>query len=113
MAVLDSLQGRHRFNTSIALKSLLRLAAKCRRVFANPTAGLSVPRGDPDSLLPLTDEEIAAIERTVNHPARRLAVVMAAVHATRGEAIRTLTLEDVDLARDRIILAGQRRPSGN
>ncbi len=111
-AALDLLRGRERFNTALALKSLFRFAAKHRRVFANPTAGLSVPRGDVNDHLPLTDEEITAIEHTATSPAQRLAIALAAVHAARGETIRRLTLEDVDLARDRIVLSGQRRPLG-
>lgn len=109
---LDQLQGRARFNTAMALKSLFRFAAKYRRVFANPTAGLSIPRGDAANLLPLTGQEIAAIEHTVTSPAQRLAVALAAVHAARGETIRHLTLDDLDLARDRITMAGQYRPLG-
>lgn len=75
---LDQLQGRARFNTAMALKSLFRFATRYRRVFANPTVGLSIPRGDSASLLPLTDQEIAAIEHTVTSPAQRLAVALAA-----------------------------------
>ena len=109
---LDLLQGHERFNTATALKSLFRFTTKYRRVFANPTTGLSVSRGDLDDLLPLTNQEIATIEDTAASPAQRLAVALAAVHAARGETIRLLTLDDVDLSGDRITLAGQRRPLG-
>lgn len=112
-AALDQLHGQRRFNTATALKSLFRFAVKYRRVFANPTTGLSVPHGSIDIMLTLTDQEITAIETTATTPAQRLAVALAAVHAARGEMIRRLTLDDVDLAKDRLSLAGQLRPLGN
>lgn len=109
---LAQLRGQRRFNTSTALKSLFGFATKYRRVFANPTAGLSVPHGSIDNLLTLTDEEITTIETTATTPAQRLAVALAAVHAARGETIRCLTLDEVDLAKDHLSVAGQPRPLG-
>ena len=59
----------------------------------------AVPGGEPGELL---------IPEPV--PAARLALALAAVHAARPEAIRTLALGDVDLGNRRITLAGQSRP---
>ena len=41
-----------------------------------------------------------------------MALALAAVHATRGEAIRRLTLNEVNLPKDQLTLAGQLRPLG-
>ena len=57
-----------------ALKPLFRFAVKYRRVFANPTTGLSVPHVSIDNMLTLTGEEITAIETTATTPAQRLAI---------------------------------------
>ncbi|WP_052682080.1 hypothetical protein [Saccharothrix sp. ST-888] len=46
----------------------------------------------------------------VTSPAGRLAVALAAVHAARPGAIRTLQLDDADLGNRRITLAGRTHP---
>ena len=40
------------------------------------------------SLLPMTDNEIRAVEQAITLPGQRLIVALAAVHAARWEAIR-------------------------
>ena len=44
--------------------------------------------------------------------AQRLAIALAAVHAARPQAIRELTLDDIDLPNRRITLAGHWQPLG-
>ena len=60
----------------------------------------------------MTDEEIRAVEQAATTPAQRLTVALAAVHAARPEAIRELTLDDIDLPSRRITIAGHRQRLG-
>jgi hypothetical protein len=57
-------------------------------------------------LVPMTDEQIRAIEAAAVSPAQRLVVTLAAIHAASVTAVRELTLDDLDLPRRRITLAG-------
>ncbi len=111
-AALDSLRGERRSNAIVALRSLFRFAKKRGLIFADPTARLAVPRPDGQSLLPLTDIEIRAIEQAAVTPAQRLIVALAAVHAARAAAIRHLALDDLDLPNRRITLAGHTQHLG-
>jgi integrase len=54
----------------------------------------------------MTDDEIRAVEQAITLPGQRLIVALAAVHAARWEAIRDLTLDDLDLPNRRITIAG-------
>ena len=45
----------------------------------------------------MTEDEIRAVEQAITLPGQRLIVALAAVHAARWEAIRDLTLDDLDL----------------
>jgi len=58
-------------------------------------------------VLPLTDDQAAAIGRAAVTPAQRLVVALVAVHAARPAAIRHLLVDDIDLAARRITLAGR------
>lgn len=49
------------------------------------------------------------LSSTPTPPAQRLIVVLAAVHAARNQAIRDLTLDDIDIPNRRITIAGHRR----
>ena len=60
----------------------------------------------------MTAEQIRAEEQAAATPAQRLAVALAAVHAARPQAIRELTLDDIDLPSRRITLAGHRQRLG-
>lgn len=104
-AVLAPLSGRRRRNAIAALRSLFRHAKKHGRIFADPTRRLRSEE-IPVSVLPLTEHEISAVERTATHPIHRLVIALTAVHAARPAAIRPLTLDDVDLAARRFTFAG-------
>jgi hypothetical protein len=67
---------------------------------------LKAERVEP-GLIPLTDNEIRAVEQAATNPAQRLIVALAAVHAARTATIRHLTLDDLDLLNRRITLDGQ------
>jgi hypothetical protein len=110
--VLEPLHGHRRYNAIMALRSLFRFAKRRGLTFADPTRHLSGGRGAGRTVLPMTAEQIRAVERAAVTPAQRLAVVLAAVHAARSQAIRELTLDDIDLPSRRITIAGHRQRLG-
>lgn len=111
-AVLEPLRGHRRYNAIMALRSLFRFAKRRGLTFADPTRHLSGGRGAGRAVLPMTAEEIRAVERAAVTPAQRLVIALAAVHAARPKAIRELTLDDIDLSSRRITLAGHRQRLG-
>jgi integrase len=110
--VLEPLRGHRRYNAIMALRSLFRFAKRHGLTFADPTRHLSGGRGARRILLPMTAEEIRAVQQAAVTPAQRLAIALAAVHAARPKAIRELTLDDIDLPSWRITIAGHRQRLG-
>ena len=110
--VLEPLRGHRRYNAITALRSLFRFAKRRGLTFADPTAHLGGGRACERTLLPMTAEEIHAVQQAAVAPAQRLAIALAAVHAARPKAIRELTLDDIDLPNRRVILAGHRERLG-
>jgi site-specific recombinase XerD len=110
-AALEPLRGHQHRCTVVALRSLFRFAKKRGLIFANPTTRLKATRVEP-GLIPLTDNEIRAVEQAARNPAQRLIVALAAVHAARTATIRHLTLDDLDLPNRRITLAGHNQRLG-
>jgi hypothetical protein len=104
--VLEPLRGHRRYNAITALRSLFRFAKRRSLTFTDPTAHLSGGRGAGRTMLPMTAEQAAVT------PAQRLAIALAVLHAARPEAIRELTLGDIDLPGRRITLAGHRQRLG-
>jgi hypothetical protein len=91
---------------------MFRFAKKRGLIFANPTTGLKARPAD-FALLPMTDEEIHAVEQLATDPAWRVIVALAAAeNAARTGAIRRLKLVDVDLANHRITFASRRQRLG-
>ena len=111
-AVLEPLRGHRRYNAITALRSLFRFAKRRGLTFADPTRHLRGGRGAGRTVLPMTAEQIRAVQQAAATPAQRLAIALAAVHASRPGAIRELTLEDIDLPSRRISIAGHRQPLG-
>ena len=111
-AVLEALRGHRRYNAITALRSLFRFAKRRGVTFADPTAHLRGGRGAGRTVLPMTAEQIRAVQQAAATPAQRLAIALAAVHAARPGAIRELTLEDIDLPSRRISIAGHSQPLG-
>jgi hypothetical protein len=60
----------------------------------------------------MTAGQIRAAGQAAVTPAQRLAIALAAVRAARPQAIRELTLDDIDLPSRRITLAGHRQRLG-
>ncbi len=110
-AALDSLRGHRRNNTVKAFRSLFRFAKKHGLVFTDPTIRFKASTTDP-GLIPMTGAEIRAVEHLATGPAERLIIALAAEHATRTDAIRHLTLDDIDLPNRRITLAGHNQRLG-
>jgi len=92
------------------LRSLFRFAKRHGLTFADPTRHLSGGRSAGRTVLPMTAEQIRAVQQAAVTPAHRLAVALAAVHAARPGAIRELTLDDIDLPNRRLTIAGHRQP---
>ncbi|NUT46732.1 MAG: integrase, partial [Saccharothrix sp.] len=111
--VLDTLTGHRRRNAVTALKSLFVFAKRTRRVFTDPVRKLSVGRDLNRQVLPMTDDEIAAVQQTAVTPAQRLIVALAAVHAARAKPIREIRLDHIDLAQRRITIAGHHHALGD
>jgi integrase len=103
------LRGHRCRNALTALRSLFQFAKRRRLVFTDPTRRLSVGEDIPRVALPMTDEEVRQVELTAGTPAQRFVVALAAVHAARAKTIRELTLADIDLANERITLAGHQQ----
>lgn len=110
-AALDPLRGYQRNNAICALRSLFRFAKRRGLIFTNPTTGVKTHRVEP-ALMPMTDTEIRAIETLATGPAQRLALTLAAEHATRTNTIRALTLDALDLSNRRITLDGHTQRLG-
>jgi hypothetical protein len=109
-AALSRLHGHPRYNAVAALRSLFRLAKRRGLVFTDPTRHLAgAGRGVTRTLLPMTDTEISNVRDAVTSPTQRLVVALAAMHAARSQAIRALTLDDVDLSGRTIVLAGHQQ----
>jgi site-specific recombinase XerD len=110
LAVATALHGGQRRHTLSVLRSLFRHAKKTGAVFADPTARIRIGRHDYGVILPLQPGEVGEAVSVATTPAARLALILAAVHATRPKTIRELLLEDVDLGNRRLIINGRIRP---
>lgn len=102
--------GYRRRQRVVALRSLLRHCKRAHTAFADPTTGVRASRDAEPVILPLTGEQIDDVTAAAHTPAARLAVALAAIHAPRPEAIRALTVDDVDLGNRRLTIAGVTRP---
>ena len=101
-----ALQRHHRAALAVPVRQTTR--PDVRRPHPAPRGG----RGAGRTMLPMTAEQIRAVQQAAVTPAQRLAIALAAVHAARPGAIRELTLDDIDLPSRRITIAGHRQPLG-
>jgi integrase family protein with SAM-like domain len=111
-AGLEELRGHPLCTAISAVRSLFRFAKKRGLIFANPARRLSAAEPEP-SLLPMTDDEVRAVEQAITLPGQRLIVALAAVHAARWESIPALTLDDPGLPNRRITIAGHPQRPGD
>ena len=109
-AVADALRGHLRRRTLGALRSLTRHCKKNGTIFADPAARVRIGHRDEPIILPLGANQIHDATQAATTPAARIALALAAVHAARPEAIRTLRLDDVDLGNRRLTIGSVTRP---
>ena len=110
-AVADALRGHLRRRTLGALRSLTRHCKKNGTIFADPAARVRIGHRDEPIILPLGANQIHDATQAATTPAARIALALAAVHAARPEAIRTLRLDDVDLGNRRLTIGSVTRPA--
>ncbi|WP_433521534.1 hypothetical protein ACQPZ2_01350 [Nocardia pseudovaccinii] len=109
-AVVGALRGHRRRQALGALRSLTRHCKKNGTIFADPAARVRLgSRGDP-IIIPLRGNQIDDATKAAITPAARIALALAAVHAARPEAIRTLRLDDVNLGNRRLTINSVTRP---
>jgi integrase len=111
-AGLEELRGHPLCTAISAVRSLFRFARKRGLIFADPARRLSAAGPEP-SMLPMTGDEIRAVEQAITLPGQRLIVALAAVHAARWKAIQALALDDLDLPNRRITIAGHPQRLGD
>ncbi|MGW7045162.1 hypothetical protein ACWGDT_21120 [Streptomyces avermitilis] len=110
LAQVKTLHGHERHQTLTALRSLFGWAKKNGIAFRNPTARIKVGTVEYSILQPLLPQQVNRSVEAVRSPAR-LALALAASHATRAGAIRALQLDNVDLGNRRLTIAGRTRPT--
>ena len=110
-AAIAGLTGYRRRQRLIALRSLFQYCKASRTIYADPAAGIRAGPSEAEPvIMPLTAAAIDDATAAARTPAARLALILAAVHAARPEAIRTVTIDDVDLPNRRLTIAGVTRP---
>jgi hypothetical protein len=109
-AATGLLSGSLRRQTLTALRSLFGHARKTGRIFRDPTRGVRDSQRPLLLIQPLQPAEIDQATSAAVTPAARLAVALAAIHATRPKTIRELHLDDADLGNRRLAIAGKARP---
>ncbi|GGP01159.1 hypothetical protein GCM10012280_71460 [Wenjunlia tyrosinilytica] len=107
---LETVQGSQRQHTIVALRSLFGRAKKNGTIFKNPTSRIRVGQHEEGVIQPLEPEQINGSVAAVTHPADRLILALAAVHAARSAAIRRLQLDDLDIGNRRLSIDGRTRP---
>lgn len=110
LAYLDTVQGAQRQATVVALRSLFRRAKRNGTIFKNPTSRIRVGQREEGVLQPLEPHHVNGSVAAVTHPADRLILALAAVHAARTAAIRRLQLDDLDIGNRRLTIDGRTRP---
>ncbi|MGW1887239.1 hypothetical protein [Streptomyces sp. NPDC001970] len=110
LAHLENVQGSQRQTTIIALRSLFGRAKKNGTIFKNPTSRIRVGPREEGVIPPLDPGHMNGSVAAVTHPADRLILALAAVHAARSAAIRRLQLDDLDIGNRRLSIDGRTRP---
>ncbi|QCX82624.1 hypothetical protein C9F11_45320 (plasmid) [Streptomyces sp. YIM 121038] len=109
LAHLETVQGSQRQTTIIALRSLFGRAKKNGTIFKNPTSRIRVGQREEGVIQPMEPGHINGSVAAVTHPADRLILALAAVHAARSAAIRRLRLDDLDIGNRRLSIDGRTR----
>ncbi|WP_167529586.1 hypothetical protein [Streptomyces spinoverrucosus] len=94
-----------------ALRSLFGALKAERLIFSNPMRGIKGGRLTTTIPSPLTAEEVAEVAQAAQQdPALRVVVALSGIHALAAHQIRTLLLDQVDLAGCRLELESLNRP---
>jgi integrase len=98
-----------------ALTALRSLFGCCKRrgtIFRDPTSRIRVGRHPDPVLVPLEQRDVdqAVAAAAASTAEQRLVLALAAIHAARPLAIRSLLLDDLDLGNRRLTIAGRTRP---
>jgi integrase len=110
-AFLAGLHGTQRNHATVAVRSLFGYARRHGVIFRNPAARLRGVSRQPTTIIqPLDPARLRPVLAAASHPAARLILALAAVHAARTGAIRDLQLDDLDLGNRRISIGGRSRP---
>jgi len=107
---LDALHGSRRTNTLVALRSLFASCKTTGTIFRNPASRIKVSQREHQLIQPLQPEQIQQAIAAATRPADPLIIALAAIHAARPAAIRSLQLHDIDLGNRRLTIAGHTRP---
>jgi integrase len=107
--VIDDLPAHSRAQALVILRSLFKYLKREKRIFANPAARLRPGRVNLAALLPMEPTDYRDAVAVATTPERRVALVLAAVHAARPADIRTLKLDDIDLGARRLTIRGHTR----
>jgi integrase len=107
---LAPLTGATRLLALSAMRSLFGTLKSRRVLFTNPAAPLTGRQVQPPPVLPLDDGLRARLLGRLHHPAERLIVLVAGVHALRPSDICALTLNDADPAAGTLLHGGRVRP---
>ena len=110
VAHADALFGRQRQVVVVALRSLFAWAKRECVVFANPATRIPLGAVARPVWQPLAAGDLARTLEVATTPRDRLVIALAAVHAARNAGIRSMTIDDVDLANRRLTIAGHTRP---
>ncbi|MEW2550398.1 hypothetical protein AB0957_01430 [Streptomyces zhihengii] len=109
-AALDNHQGRQRKDLHVSLRSLFAYLRQVKAVFRNPTAGIKAGSYPQPPILPLAENCYSDAVAAATTPEQQVLLVLTVVHAARRPAIKTLTLDDLDLPGRTLTLGGHRRP---
>ncbi len=110
LAVAAARHGNQRHHTLSVLRSLFRHCKKTGTIFRDPAAHLHIGRHDYHLALPVPREQLQTVTTAAATPVVRVVVTLAAVHAARPHAIRTLRLDDIDFGNRQLSVAGHPRP---
>jgi hypothetical protein len=101
----------HRAYEASALRSLFGMLKAERLIFSNPMRGIKGGRLTTTIPASLTTEEVEAVTQAAQRdPALRVVVALSGIHALAAHQIRTLLLDQVDLAGCRLDPENLNRP---
>lgn len=110
--IRDWLRGRPTFHADAsAIRDLFKTLTTARVIFGNPARNLHTGSRDRTVPMPLTPTDLRAVGQAAEHdPALKVIVALVGIHALYPKQARELTLDAIDIHRNRLILPGGQRP---